>query len=339
MKRQGIIAGGNWIVDHLKSIDCFPAENTLANICEESRGNGGSPYNILKDLAKLGARFPLEGVGLVGDDDLGRWILADCSAHGIDTRQLHTDPVRPTSYTDVMSVKEGVSRTYFHQRGANAKLAPGHFDFSRTRAKFFHLGYLLLLDRLDAPGRDGRPRAAQVLRRARQAGLLTSLDLVSEASDRFRVLVPKALAEVDHLFINDYEAERSTGIDLRRAGRIQRRAVERAAARLIDFGVRREVFIHFPEAALAYSRDGRITWQAAVDFPARLIAGTAGAGDAFAAGVLFGLHEEWPTERALLLGVATAAAALTAVGCSSGVLPAARCLALAKKFGLRTLPR
>lgn len=94
MKRNGIIAGGNWIVDHLKSIDGWPDQDTLVNIRDESLGNGGSPYNILKNLRRLGAGFPLEGVGLVGDDELGRWILADCRAHRIGTRQLHaTSPL------------------------------------------------------------------------------------------------------------------------------------------------------------------------------------------------------------------------------------------------------
>lgn len=338
MQRQGILAGGNWIVDHLKSIDCFPAENTLANIQHEARGNGGSPYNILIDLARLGADYPLEGVGLVGDDDLGRWILANCQAHGIDTAQLHTAPDLPTSYTDVMSVAATATRTFFHQRGANAALAPHHFDFSRSRAKFFHLGYLLLLDQLDAPDRDGRPRACRVLRNATRQGLVTSLDLVSESSDRFTQVVPRVLPEVDHLFINDYETERSTGVSLRRAGKISRKAVERAASRLLQFGVRREVFIHFPEAAMAMKRNGQATWQASLNFPAKQIKGTAGAGDAFAAGVLHALHEGWPTAKALLLGVSCAAASLTQVGCSTGVLPVKRCLSLARRCGLRTLP-
>lgn len=338
MKRSGIIAGGNWIVDQLKSIDCWPEQDTLANIRRESRGNGGSPYNILKDLRALGARFPLEAVGLVGADDMGRWILADCRANGIDTRQLHITPRLPTSYTDVMSVAATGRRTYFHQRGANARLGPAHFDFRRTRAKLFHLGYLLLLDTLDAPGADGRPRACAVLRAATRAGLVTSLDLVSEASNRFAQLVPQVLPEVDHLFVNDYEAARSTGISLHQNGRIRRSAVERAARALLASGVRRVVFIHFPEAVFALNRESRAIWQASVDFPKERIAGTAGAGDAFAAGILYGLHEEWSLERSLLLGVAAAAASLTEVDCSSGMRSAGSCLQLARRYRLRQLP-
>lgn len=150
--RTGLIAGGNWIIDHVKLIDAWPAQDTLANIPHAVVGNGGSPYNILQDLARLRASFPLAAIGLVGDDADGRRILDDCRAQGIDVAQLHTTAEAPTSYTDVMSVQGTTHRTYFHQRGANARLGPEHFDFAATTAKIFHLGYLLLLDRLDEPG-------------------------------------------------------------------------------------------------------------------------------------------------------------------------------------------
>jgi hypothetical protein len=57
--RSGILAGGNWIVDHLKIIDVWPTQDALASILTEANRNGGSPYNVLKDLFCLGAPFPL----------------------------------------------------------------------------------------------------------------------------------------------------------------------------------------------------------------------------------------------------------------------------------------
>ena len=63
--RTGILAGGNWIVDSVKIIDTYPQQDALANILSTSRGTGGSPFNLLVDLASLGAKFPLAAVGLV----------------------------------------------------------------------------------------------------------------------------------------------------------------------------------------------------------------------------------------------------------------------------------
>ncbi|MFA6962768.1 MAG: carbohydrate kinase family protein [Opitutaceae bacterium] len=248
--RSGILAGGNWIIDHVKILDGWPQQDALANILSESWGNGGSPYNILKDLSRLGADFPLAGIGLVGDDADGQRIFADCRQHGIDTTQLRSTSLAPTSYSDVMTDRTTGRRTFFHQRGANALLSPEHFDFSTTSAKIFHLGYLLLLDGLDALDL-GIPKARDVLRRARTAGLLTSLDCVSENGDRFHAVVKPVLPEVDVLFVNDYEAEQLSGLAFGRGDSINRATVEQAARALLALGVRRHVIIHFPEGACA----------------------------------------------------------------------------------------
>ena len=98
IKRSGILAGGNWIVDQVKMVDVFPQRETLANILSQSQGAGGSPYNLVVNLAKLGAKFPLAAVGLVGKDALGEYILADLKRHKIDARNIKVTPKAPTSY-------------------------------------------------------------------------------------------------------------------------------------------------------------------------------------------------------------------------------------------------
>ena len=53
--RKGILAGGNWIIDQVKMIDVYPQREQLANITGATvTGSGGSPYNLLINLAKLG---------------------------------------------------------------------------------------------------------------------------------------------------------------------------------------------------------------------------------------------------------------------------------------------
>jgi sugar/nucleoside kinase (ribokinase family) len=335
--RSGIIAGGNWIVDHVKVIEAWPAQDTLANIVEHSRSNGGSPYNILVDLFRLGAAFPLEGVGLVGADDNGRAIIRDCGEHRIGTAQLRTEAGAETSFTDVMTVRGSGRRTFFHHRGANALLDVDDFDFTATAAKHFHLGYLLLLDRLDIV-ENGHPRACEILRRARAAGLGTSLDCVSEDSGRLRTIVVPALPDVDILFANDFEAEKLTGIPLRKAGSITPSSVEAAAGELIGMGVRSWVVIHSPEATHARSSRGEALWQPGLRIPASDIRGTAGAGDALAAGVLMGVHEGRPMADSLRLGVCAATASLHHPSASAGVLPVEQCLALEGRYGFQNLP-
>src|SRR2546430_2558505 len=174
--RSGLLAGGNWIIDQVKLIDVYPQPEQLGNIRGQSQGTGGAPYNVLIDLAKSGAPFPLFGAGLVGKDSLGEQILDDCRQHKIDVRHLSATPKAPTSYTDVMTEQRHGRRTFFHARGANALWRGEGLDFSKIRARLFHLGYLLLLDELDEP--DGRygTKAARLLASAQAAGVKTSVD-------------------------------------------------------------------------------------------------------------------------------------------------------------------
>ena len=317
-------------------IDVYPQRDQLANIRAQSQGTGGSPYNVLINLARLQAPFPLMAAGLVGDDDLGRVILADCQRHGIDTRGLRSTPLAPTSYTDVMTEEGNGHRTFFHHRGANALWDGAGLNFNKIKARIFHLGYLLLLDSLDAPDAQAGTKAAALLRQAQQAGLKTSVDVVSEDSDRFARTVLPALKFADYCFLNEIEAGKTTGFEIREAGgALNAVSLRHAAGVLLQSGVRELVVIHFPEGAFARTRKGEDYWQSSLSLPAKYITGTAGAGDAFAAGVLLGLHEEWELPRCLLTGVCVAAASLSHPTCTGGVksLPAA--LKLARKYGHR----
>jgi sugar/nucleoside kinase (ribokinase family) len=334
--RRGLLAGGNWIIDQVKLIDVYPQPEQLGNIRGQSQGTGGAPYNVLIDLAKAGAPFPLFAAGLVGQDSLGRQILDDCRRHRIDARHLRVTPQAPTSYTDVMTEQGHGRRTFFHARGANALWSGDDLDFKRIPARLFHLGYLLLLDALDQPDRRFGTRAARLLASAQAAGLKTSVDVVSEDSDRFGRIVIPALKYVDYCILNEIEAGKTSGIKVRRRnGALDKTALRQAARVLLDRGVRELVVIHFPEGGYARSGKGEEVWQPSLKLPDGYIAGTAGAGDAFCAGTLFGLHEAWTLQRSLLTAVCLAAASLSHPTCTTGVQSLKAALALSKKYGFR----
>ncbi len=332
--RSGLMAGGNWIIDQVKIIDVYPQPEQLGNIRSQSQGTGGAPYNVLIDLAKSGAPFPLFAAGLVGQDVLGDQILADCREHKIDTRHLGRTPKAPTSYTDVMTEQGHGRRTFFHARGANALWRADDLDFDRIPTRIFHLGYLLLLDMLDQPDTKYGTKAARLLAAAQAAGVKTSVDVVSEDSDRFARIVNPALKHVDYCILNEIEAGKTTGFKIREpSGRLDLVALRHAAGALLQQGVREVVVIHFPEGAFARTRKGDDVWQSSLKLPPNYIAGTAGAGDAFCAGVLIGLHENWELGRSLLTGVCVATASLAEATCTAGVKSLNSSLALARKFG------
>lgn len=263
-------------------------------------------------------RVAVIGAGLMGREvasAFGRWFA------------LLDSPVRPEL--------EGGRRTFFHRAGANARLGPERFDFGAVSGRFLYLGYLLLLQNLDTPGPDGRPRAAEVLRNARQAGFVTVLDCVSDASDRWQTVVTPVLPEVDILFANDFEASRLTQVAIVPGSPTIAEDCQRAAATLLQRGVRQLALVHAPEGVAAASATGERRWQGSVRLPAERIAGTTGAGDALAAGVLLALHEGAGLRDALELGVCAAAACLQHASASNGVCPAETALARGRAWGFR----
>ena len=327
VQRRGIATAGNWIVDRVKIIDHWPDQDTLALVLDEDRGTGGGAYNSLVDLRRMGVDYPLRAIGCVGDDADGAWIRADLEALAIDHQHLTVCPEAPTSYTEVMSVADTGRRTFFHNYGANALFGPEHFPLDSLDCRVLHLAYLLLLKRLDSLGPDGRSVGATVLEAASQAGFVTSLDLVSELSDRVQPIVLPALPHVDSLVINELEAQALTGIEIQ--GRDDLRS---AADALLTAGVRRQVIIHQPEGGYGRLADGEECYQPSLNLPSGFIKGAVGAGDAFAAGVLHGLHEGWDLPSTLRLAVATATACLRHATCTLGVQAMADNLALLDQY-------
>jgi sugar/nucleoside kinase (ribokinase family) len=332
--RRGLLAAGNWIIDRVKMIDTWPAQDTLATIGTQSESNGGGPYNVLKDLAKLQCGFPLAGVGLIGRDADGAKILKDCDIHGINFAAIQLSDAAPTSYTDVMTVTGTGRRTFFHQHGANALLDLEHIDLARNSARIFYLGYMCLLRRLDVVGEGGRTPASRLFERAQALGLTTIADLVSNETSDFAAVINPSLPYLDYLFLNEYELARLVG-----GGESKSPVKLEAYARaLLERGVRQALIVHLPEMALCVRRGQPVLLQPSVHVPTEMVAGTVGAGDAFAAGFILGLHEGWELKRCLELGVCVAAASLRDATCSAAVEPWNICLELGRKLGFNVVP-
>jgi sugar/nucleoside kinase (ribokinase family) len=192
------------------------------------------------------------------------------------------------------------------------------------------------LDALDGKDRKFGTRAAALLAAAQEAGLKTSVDTVSEDSDRFPEIVTPALKHVDYCILNEIEAGKTTGFKIRQVdGRLDTVALRHAAGALLQLGVRELVAIHFPEGGFARTRKGDDFWQPSLNLPPKSIAGTAGAGDAFCAGLLLGLHEEWDLARCLKTAVCVAAMSLSDPTCTRGVKSLNEALDLAKKHRFR----
>jgi sugar/nucleoside kinase (ribokinase family) len=256
----------------------------------------------------------------------------------VETVGIRTLADVSTSFTDAMVEREGGRRTFFHHRGANARLDTSIVDFERSSARIFHLGAPGLHPLLDARSPGGGNGWSTLLRRARAAGLHTNLELVSLDPERIAEVALPCLPHLGSIVINELEAGALTGIDAAVAGvdgPSDWVALESMALGLIERGVSTLAVVHFPAGCVAADGDGRTWRQGSVRVPFGQVRSTTGAGDAFAAGVILGLHEGWAVEDCLRLGAASSAACIRSPNTSEGIARAPVCLAEADKAGYR----
>src|SRR6185295_12304495 len=158
--------------------------------------------------------------------------------------------------------------------------------------------------------------AARILQRLRATGVKTSVDVVSDQKGRYKEVVVPALDHIDYLILNEYEAGECSGIPVRRPdGTFDRDGLAAATRKLHRKNL---VVVHLPEGAYALSAEGEL-WVPSKPVPK--VVSTVGAGDAFAAGVLYGLHEEWPLQQCLDLGHLAAAACIGHETTTGGLRP------------------
>ncbi|MBQ8109931.1 MAG: carbohydrate kinase family protein [Clostridia bacterium] len=334
--RKGICVAGNMLVDILYPIESWPSQGELVHVRDGIlRATGGAVCNVAVDLAVLDATLPLQAMGKIGEDAEGDLILEKLGAYpNIDTSNVLREGI--SAHTLVMSNVAAGQRTFFTYPGANGRFDEDCVRWERVSADIFHIGYILLLNALDQPDEVYGTKLARLLCHARQHGMKTSIDVVSETSDRFRQLVPPALKYADYCVINEYEAQMTTGIALRDAsGALLRENLPEALRAMRALGVAEWAVIHCPEGGFGIGPDQAYVQRASLRLPEGYIRGSVGAGDAFCAGVLYGAERNWTLERAIDLGIACAAAALSQPGATEGMRPLDGVLKLLEQYDRR----
>jgi len=333
----GILCAGTILVDVAKVIDAYPALDHLATIEQVSLSTGGPGLNMAVDLRLLGAAFPIGVLGAVGDDEHAAFILAECARLGIDTTGVRTLTGAVTSFTDAMIERHGGRRTFFHHPGANALFDASTADVESPGARILHAGAPGIHPVMDTRLPGGGNGWSALLQRAQAAGLHTNMEMVSLEPGRIAEAALPCLPYTDSIVINELEAGALTGIDAPVStadGPVDWPALEAMALGLIERGVSALAVVHFPAGCVA-AAGGRIWRQGSVRVPREQVRSTTGAGDAFAAGVIMGLHDGWPVERCLRLAVASAAACVRSPRTSDGIKRAEDCLAEAGWAGYR----
>jgi sugar/nucleoside kinase (ribokinase family) len=318
---------------------------TLAEIGAASVATGGCVPNTGIALHRLGV--PTRLLGKVGDDPFGRVVarvLADIDpalAAG-----LLVDRHANTSYSLVLS-PPGRDRMVLHYPGANDTYdAEDITDAALAGATIFHFGYPPLMRRMYE---DDGSSLVNIFQRAKSAGLTTSLDmaypdpLTPAGRADWRAILSNVLPWVD-VFVPSLEEvlvmlDAEDGADLARGSTalatIPAARVSRLGGQLIGLG-----------AAIVGIKVGDRGFYLRTSSPERLAAagpeigselrdwanlelwtavfethavGTIGAGDATAAGFLYGLLARMTPEDAVTAACAVGASSVEAADATSGI--------------------
>ncbi len=331
--KKGIAIAGTIAVDEIKQVEGYPNKTELATISSMNRSLGGAVANCSLALTRIDPTLPIETWCILGKDEKGRFIYDQLKENSnMDVSKVVFAGTTP--FTDVIQDQTDKTRTFYHYKG-NASLFNEHtIDLANIKSEILHIAYLLLLDGLDRYDKEYGTKMARLLKKAQEHGLKTSIDMVSENQNRYQQMVPPSLKFTNFCVINEYEAGKTIGIDLRQDGRLLASNIKETLYMLKAYGVKDWVIIHAPEGSFGF--DGRNYYSLpSLKINRDKIKGTVGAGDAYVSGILYGAHQGLEILEAMQLGTVTAATSLFREDSHSGIEAYEKLLNIYKSYPKR----
>lgn len=296
-----------------KPIDSLPGRGQLALVERMELHTGGCAANTGMGLAILGVDTAI--IGKLGRDGFGDFIEQRFRTYGIDVGGLARTEEAATSSTMVLVHGDG-ERSFLHYLGANAVFRAEDVDFELVkRSKVLHIAGAQVM-----PALDGAPMA-DLLKRARAAGVTTALDTVWDPTGKWMQVTGPCLPYTDY-FLPSFEEARMLA-----AGR---ETPEEVARFLLDAGAGVVALKLGSKGCYVRSQQGEEVRLPAL--PVKAI-DALGAGDAFVAGFLAGVVRGWNLEQCAMLATGVGASCVTALGAVTGILSFEETVAFLRSFG------
>jgi fructokinase len=283
---------------------------------------GGAPANVAAAVAKLGMDAGF--LGQVGDDPFGYFLAEVLREVGVDVSGLRFTPKARTALAFVSLRDDGErSFAFYRHPSADMLLTTGELDLSLIdRYKFFHFGSITLID---DPVRGATLEAIEY---ARDRGLRISYDpnlrlALWNSADDARAGMWLGFRYANFVKISEEEVSFMTG-----------KPADEGVADLWTDATELIMVTRGANGATAFTREGE------THVPGHSVQAvdTTGAGDAFVAGMLYGIlkhGEAYPTTLPEIINFANAVGALTTT--ERGAIPAlptlGQALALASSAG------
>jgi pseudouridine kinase len=271
-----VIGGSTYDITAVLKDDARPGDSNPSRI---HTGCGGVGRNIAENLARLG--LGVSFVSAFGTDAFSAELIASCEAVGIDTRLSHAE-------------KGARACTYINMLDSGGELLLAASDMSLTEAfpreslaeaaRALNAHGIMILDA------NLTEEALRILAEPYSGVLIGETVSVAKAK-RLRSVLPRLYA----VKTNRRELAALTGREIQGD-----RDLERAGAELLEAGVKR-VFVTMGIEGSCCIEEGGLTRMPSFKAEVRSVTG---AGDAFCAGVVYGIRRELPTADILLLGAA-----------------------------------
>lgn len=283
---------------------------------------GGSPTNIATGAARLGLKVAL--LTAVGEDKVGDFILRFLRAEGIETRYVPRKPHARSSAVLLGIEEDRFPLVFYRDNAADMQLTID--DVAATpiaRARVLEIGGTNLSRE---PSRSATFHAAEV---ARRAGTEVVFDLDFRADQwhdprAYGVNVRAILPLVDVAIGTEEEFNAAMVTDpadiVVRDQQISapeiRGDLDTNLAEMLGFPTGPEVLVvkRGAEGVTVHTRSGDVT--RAPGFPVEVM-NVLGAGDAFAAGFVYGRLQGWDLYRSARMGNACGAIVVTRHGCAN----------------------
>lgn len=262
----------------IRGADVTPVFGQAEKLVDDATLTIGSSSVIMAcGAARLGLKVAF--IGLVGDDEFGRFMLAAMQERGLDISACVVEKAMATGLSVILA--QPGDRAILTYPGSIPLLQINQIDknmFSQSR--HLHVGSYFLLDHL-------RPDLPSMFAEAKQMGLTTSLDTNWDPREIWDVAA--ILPHCDLFLPNEEEVLRITGQKDIKSG------INQLAAQIPTLAVKRGA-----QGGYAQQKAERVSAPA---LPIKVI-DTTGAGDSFDAGFLFGYLNNYSLKDSLRLACA-----------------------------------
>lgn len=280
-----VVVIGDINLDIILPVKSYPTRGSMEYAGEMIRSHGGVGRNIAIALSKLGLKTVL--IGAVGDDAVGIELVRELEDSGVDVSRIKVIENMFTGTIIVIVDREG-ERTMIGHRGANTKLKIEDEDINVIRkTKHLHIsGYTLLNNNI-------QESVKTLIRHIKDLGIRTSIDIEGVAEHK-PLLLEEMKEYFDYVLADENDAKKFTGEDEPK-----------------EIGL---TLLEKMETKIAFLKMGGkgcsvITWETVFHIPSFKVnvVDTTGAGDAFNAGIIYGLIKNFDLKKTAILANAMGA--------------------------------